>query len=57
MKKRTGDEEWIDMGLGIAALCASLAVAVMFLMSSSHAMDQASSAWRTQEVRVVAPDR
>jgi hypothetical protein len=52
--KRTGGEEWIDMGLGLAALCASLVVALMFLLSSSHAIDETASAWRTQAVRVVA---
>jgi hypothetical protein len=54
VKKQTGGEEWIDMGLGIAALCASLAVAVMFLLSSSHAIDETASAWRTQAVHVVS---
>jgi hypothetical protein len=54
VKKRTGGEEWIDMGLGLAALCASLVVAVMFLLSSSPAIDETASPWRTQAVRVVA---
>ena len=54
MKKQTSGEEWIDMGLGLAALCASLAVAVMFLLSSSHAIDETASAWRSPAIQVVS---
>ncbi len=42
------------MGLGLAALCASLAVSVMFLLSSGPAIDETACAWRTQAVRIVA---
>lgn len=47
--KRTETEEWVDMGLSLAALCASLVVAATFMLSSGQALhDEAASAWRTQ---------